>query len=110
LVRYVLLRDTEDEGGSRQLSARLTADSALLIEGRDFGPGVERFFGPGQLEYEWALSISPPEISKLQLALMEQEDVLAALESRFSGEASAELQAFLDDTGIQYGFWSRSGE
>ncbi len=110
MVGYVLLRDTEDEGGSRQLSARLKADGSVLIEGRDLGPGVERFLGPGQFEYEWAVSIAPPDVRTLKMALSCRDDVLTALRDRFSGEASAELQGFLDSNAVQYDFWSRSGE
>lgn len=38
---HVTLREIRDEGGSRQTSARLKNDGALLVEGHDMGPGVE---------------------------------------------------------------------
>ena len=107
---HVLLRDTQDEAGSRQLSARLRGDGTLLIEGHDLGPGVAAFFGPGKIEYEWAISIAPPAVEKLMRALASKDHVLNALEDRFSGDASAELQAFLDNNGVHYEFWSRAGE
>ncbi|MEE4637162.1 MAG: hypothetical protein V2J42_00290 [Wenzhouxiangella sp.] len=110
MVGYVLLRDIQDEGGSRQLGVRLENDGSLLIEGRDLGPGVEKFFGQGIFEYEWALKLKPPGVMKLKLALACQDNLLDALKDRFSGEASAELQNFLDSNAIQYEFWSRAGE
>lgn len=107
---FVMLRDTQDEDGRRQQSARLQADGTLLVEGHDMGRGVESFFGPGQTEYEWALTILPPGVNKLKLALSCNGDVLVALKDRFSGDASAELQSFLDNNGVPYDFWSRVGE
>ena len=109
MVNYVTLRDTRDEDGSRQLSATLKGDGALLIEGQDLGPGVERFFGPGLTEYEWAWIIRPPGVKTLKLALA-RDDVLAALRDRFSGDAAADLQRFLDDNAVPYEPWSRVGE
>lgn len=106
----MLLRDTQDESGSRQLSARLQGDGSLLIEGRDLGPGVEKFFGSGQFEYEWALKLSLPDVRKLKVALSCQDELLEALKDRFSGDASAELQSFLDSNAVRYEFWSRAGE
>ena len=106
---YVILRDTRDDGGSRYLGARLEGDGTLLIEGHDRGPGVERFFGPGLTEYEWAWIIRPPGVSTLKEALA-CDDVLAALRDRFSGDAAAGLQPFLDDNGVPYEPWSRVGE
>jgi hypothetical protein len=110
MVNSVTLRDTRDEDGSRQLSASLKGDGALLIEGQDLGPGVERFFGPGLTEYEWAWIIRPPGVKKLKLALACDDDVLAALRDRFSGDAAADLQPFLVDNGVPYEPWSRVGE
>ena len=110
MVNYVTLRDTRDEDGSRQLSASLKGDGALLIEGQDIGPGVERFFGPGLTEYEWAWIIQPPGVGMLKLALACGNDILAALKDRFSGDAAADLQRFLEDNGIPYEPWSRVGE
>ncbi|MFZ2362403.1 MAG: hypothetical protein WA040_23895 [Anaerolineae bacterium] len=109
MVDYVTLRDTRDEDGTRHLSARLKGDGALLIEGQDLGPGVERFFGPGLTEYEWVWTIRPSGVRTLKLALA-ADDVLAALRDRFSGDAAANLQTFLDDNGVPYEPWSRVGD
>jgi len=110
MVNYVTLRDARDEDGSRQLSASLKGDGALLIEGQDIGPGVERFFGPGLTEYEWAWIIQPSGVRALKLALARDDDVLTALRDRFSGDAAAGLQPFLDDKGVPYEPWSRVGD
>ena len=108
--RYIVLRDTQDRDGRRQLSACLQGDGTLLIEGHDMGPGVARCLGPDITEYEWAISIPPSGVEQLKLALSCRDDILAALQDRFSGEASGELQGFLDQHAGPYDFWSRAGE
>ena len=110
MANYVTLRDTRDEGGSRHLVASLQRDGTLLIEGRDSGPGVARFYGPDLTEYEWAWTIRPPDVKTLKQALASGDDVLAALQDRFSGDAAAGLQTFLDDNDVPYEPWSRVGE
>lgn len=107
---YIVLRDTQDKGGRRQLSACLQGDGTLLIEGHDMGPGVSNWFGPDVTEYEWSISLPPSGVEKLKLALSCQDDLLTALLDRFSGEASGGLQAFLDKHAGPYDFWSRAGE
>ena len=42
---HVVLRDVKDADGSRLLQASLTSGGDIVIEGRDFGAGVERIFG-----------------------------------------------------------------
>jgi len=108
-MRPMMLRDIQDENGRRQQSASLQIDGTLLIEGHDLGRGVESFFGSGQFEYEWALKILSPGVEKLKLALS-CDDLMVALKDRFSGNASADLQAFLDDNAVPYEFWSRVGD
>lgn len=110
MVTSVTLRDTRDEGGSRHLGARLKGDGTLLIEGQDRGPGVAGSFGPGLTEYEWAWIIRPPGVRTLKLALACDDDVLAALKDRFSGDAAVGLQPFLDDNGVPYEPWSSVGD
>ena len=108
--RYIVLRDTQDGDGRRQLSAYLQSDGTLLIEGHDMGPGVARTLGPDITEYEWAISIPSSGVQRLKLALSCQDDILAAVLNRFSGDASGELQGFLDKHAGPYDFWSRAGE
>ncbi|TVQ39769.1 MAG: hypothetical protein EA370_04435 [Wenzhouxiangella sp.] len=110
MLKYVSLLETRAGGGSRQTGARLKDDGTILIEGHDLGPGVDVFLGAGMTEYEWALSIKPPGVRALKMALACDDDVLAALGQRFSGDASADLQPFLDSNDVPYEFWSRLGE
>lgn len=110
--RFVTLRDHRDKLGRRYLGATLTADGTLRIEGQDLGVGVEQVFGPGNREYEWAWTIRPSNVAKLGEALNAGKNVgvLAALEQRFSGEAAAGLQTFLDEHDVPYESWSRIGD
>jgi len=107
---YVTLRDLQDEEGSRHLCARLQNDGTLRIEGHDLGPGVARFFGAGMTEYEWVWLIKPPDVQTLSLALADENDILTTLKKRFSGDAAASLQTFLDENEVPYEAWSRIGD
>ena len=106
----LLLRDMHDEGGRRFLGASLAADGTLTITGQDLGDGVEQFFGPGNREYEWVWTIRAQHLPTLAAALGADDDLLAALAARFSGERAAGLQPFLDDQAIPYEYWSRVGD
>jgi hypothetical protein len=105
----VILRDTHDALGSRQLSASLAADGTLTFEGQDIGKGVEQVFGDGNIEYEWVWTVQPEHVPQLRFALNAGDDVLSALAARFSDDAAAELYAFLNDHKIPYDSWSRIG-
>ena len=104
-----ILRDGQDEGGSRNLSAQLTGEK-LVFSGRDFGAGVEGIFG--SREYEWYWTLEADSIAALRKALELRSDscLLTALEERFGGDAAADLQPFLDSNEIAYEFWSRIGD
>jgi hypothetical protein len=108
--RSVTLRDTHDVQGIRHLAASLSVDGTLTIKGQDIGRGVEGVFGAGYSEYEWAWTIKPSEVERLLVVLDSGDDALAGLSGRFSGEAAAGLQAFLDEHGVVYEFWSRMGD
>jgi hypothetical protein len=86
----------------RHLGARLDANGSLVIEGQDIGPGMR--------EYEWAWTIPPEGVSRLLLLIGGDENVLAAIAARFSGDAAGEVVDFLDSNGIPYEVWSRVGE
>jgi hypothetical protein len=90
---HVVLRDVKDADGSRLLQASLASGGDIVIEGRDYGAGVERVFGVR--EYEWAWTIPAASVEDLRHALPASGDVLSALRDRFSGENAAELGAFL---------------
>lgn len=55
-------------------------------------------------------TISPLEVAPLMLALESDDDVLAALAKRFSGDVAAGLQPFLKENEIPYGAWTRTGD
>lgn len=105
--RHVVLRDIQDADGSRLLQASLVGGD-VVIEGRDYGDGVERFLGVR--EYEWAWKIPAVGVPALCAALGVTEDVLAALGRRFSGENAADLSSFLEEQGIPTEKWSRHGD
>lgn len=102
------LRDVSDSDGSRRLSARLDPTGALVIEGNDYGDGVERVMG--FREYEWAWTISAEDVPALLQALEATDDVVSAIQRRFAGDQVANLGQFLDDHGIPVERWSRVGD
>ena len=103
----VTLRDTQDADGTRLLTAALEGGE-LVIEGRDYGAGVERIFG--YREYEWVWRVKARDVPRLREALGDPPDLTAALHRKFSGEAAAELKSFLDSKEIPYEAWSRIGD
>ncbi len=107
-TRFVVLREVEDVDGSRLLTAALTSKGDLVIEGRDYGPGVERVFGVR--EYEWVWTIPAASVGALHHALLATGDVLSALRDRFSRENAADLGTFLESNGIPTERWSRLGD
>lgn len=107
-TRHVVLRNVKDSDGTRLLEASLHANGDVVIEGRDYGDGVERIFGVR--EYEWIWTIPATEIPVLLRALDWSGDVLTALGQRFSGERAADLGPFLDANRVVTKRWSRLGE
>lgn len=105
---HVVLRDVQDPDGSRLLQASLTSGGDIVIEGWDFGAGVERVFGVR--EYEWVWTIPAASVGALLRALQATGDVLSALKDRFSGENAAEFGAFLESHAIATDRWSRLGD
>lgn len=103
----VVLREIQDQDGTRRLSAGLEGDG-LVIRGWDYGDGVERFFG--YREYEWVWTVRAQHLPALLSALGAEDDVISALEQRFSGDRSGEIGSFLEEHGIPYESWSRVGD
>ena len=95
-------------------SANALADEAEVdfhIEAQDLGKGVRGYWGAGIGEYEWTITIRGSDVPALLQALDTKADVLAALEKRFKGKKSSnELQPFLDQHNIPYGFWFWMGD
>jgi len=106
--RLGVLRQMRDAKGTRDLGVRLE-QGAVVIEGRDYGDGVEAHFGPGNREYEWVWTVLASEVPKLRKALG-SEDPIAGLAARFSDEKAADLKSFLDEAGIRLEAWSRVGD
>lgn len=105
---HVVLRRVKDDDGSRLLEASLTVEGNVLITGSDFGDGVERLFGAR--EYEWAWAIPAAAVPALLHALDAADNVLSALEARFSGDNAALLGSFLEAHEIPTDRWSRLGD
>jgi hypothetical protein len=104
----VVLRYSKDAEGTRLLEASLSNDGDILIRGRDYGDGVEQILG--MREYEWGWKIPAGHVPALLCALEAEDDVLAALKRRFSGNDAADLGEFLDAHGIATERWSRLGD
>lgn len=105
-----VLRQTRNEDGTRYLAAKLQANGDIVIEGQDLGNGVERIFGEGIREYEWAWTIRAIDVPKLSEVLGSPPNLLKAFKGRFSGDNAANLFTFLKDSGIPLDVWSRKGD
>jgi len=105
---HVILREIEDADGTRRLEASLTPKGEVIIRGRDYGDGVERVFGVR--EYEWVWTIPAASVPALLHALEATDDVLAAINRRFSGANAAGLASFLEANSIATERWSRLGD
>ena len=110
MKQNVVLRDVQDNLGSRYLAASFTPEGNIKIEGQDLGSGVEQGFGEGIREYEWAWVVNAAHIPALKQALEAPVDVLEELKTRFSGDQAALLKKFLDDQNIPLDAWSRLGD
>ena len=108
MVQHVMLREIEDQDGTRRLMAIINQNGDLLIEGIDRGPGVERIFSA--MEYEWVWTIPASEVPKLCQALQTEDHPLTALQDQFSGENATGLKEFLQRHGIFHQSWSRTGD
>lgn len=104
----VVLRQERSPGNSRHLSAQITADGNLLIQGQDLGRAVEEVFGSGEVEWEW--TVKAGHIAAFLTALGAAGDILAALQARFSGPDAAGLHAFMKSHAIPFESWSRVGD
>ena len=103
-----MLRDVDDDQGTRHLEAKVKGKGDLVIEGQDLGAGVQRTLGFD--EYEWVLTIRARDVPSLSAALGTPSDLLLALRERFSGDRAAELDSFLKSHDIPYETWTWMGE
>ncbi len=108
----VTLRNQRDAGGTRHLAATRKPDGGILIEGQDLGPGVERAFGPGLTEYEWAWVIGPDAVPAAIAALdgHEGDDPLRLLAGWFEAHGGIDPGMHLRQAGVPVEFWSRIGD
>lgn len=108
----VVLRDTRDADGTRHLEADRRPGGAIVIAGQDLGPGVERAFGPGLTEYEWAWSIGPEAMPAMVAALggVEGDDPLLLLQAWHDANGGRDPGVHLRETGVPVQFWSRVGD
>ena len=110
--KTVVLRDELSPKGSRYLSARLSENGDLSIEGQDLGSGVEEFWGAGLREYEWTIVVGAIHIGKVVAALggTDGDDVLSLLAARCSDNERYASKDFLEKQGIPVEFWNRVGD
>jgi hypothetical protein len=109
-MKSSVLKRIEDQGGTRMLSASLTPAGEVRLEGVDYGDGVEAFYGEGNREYEYIMSIKAEDVPTLLAALGGGEDIITALHDYFSRQVSIAPGAFLDAHQVPYTFWSRTGD
>ena len=108
---YVTLRDLDDADGTRFLEAEWRG-GAIVIEGRDVGPGVERFWGEGNRRYEWETSIGPEAIPAMIAALggAPGDDPLALLKARYDAGDAIDPGIHLQNAGVPVEKWSSVGD
>jgi hypothetical protein len=110
--RTVVLREEHKTGDFRGLTARVTEEGNLSIEGQDLGSGVEGSWGSGLTEYEWTITVRASEIPRVVAALngKEGDDVLELLSARCSENEWYASRTFFEQHGIPTEFWSRVGD
>jgi hypothetical protein len=108
----IVLRDLTDAGGRRFLEARRREDGGISIAGQDLGLGVERAFGQGLTEYEWAWEIGPQDVPAAIEALGGHagDDPLRVLAAWSAAHGGEDPGSHLKGAGVPVGFWSRVGD
>lgn len=108
----VTLREQRDADGFRRLSADRRPDGGIMIDGHDLGPGVERIFGSGLTEYEWAWVIDPGAIPSVIAALGggEGDDPLRLLAAWYVAHGGVDPGSHLREAGVPIEFWNRVGD
>ena len=106
------LRNERSAKGGSFLIAVLTEEGDLRIEGQDLGDGVEEFWGTGNREYEWNLTVRALHLPRLTSVLGGHEggDVLSLLASRYAQDPRCASRTFLEEHGVPVEFWSRVGD
>jgi hypothetical protein len=108
----VTLREQRNADGFRRLSVARRPDGGVFIEGHDLGAGVERAFGVGLSECEWAWVVAPDAVPALVAALggREGDDPLRTLASWSAAHDGADPGPQLRAAGVPLEFWNRVGD
>lgn len=108
----ISLRYQRDADGLRRLEATRRPDGGILIEGQDLGPGVERIFGAGLTEYEWAWVVGPDAVPATVAALDgdEGDDPLRLLAAWSAAHSGIDPGSRLREAGVPIEFWNRIGD
>ena len=73
----LVMKDVRDADGTMWEAVHLSSSNELVIEGHDLGPGVERFFGCGEYEFQRALSSNETSELRKLLGLSGDQDLLS---------------------------------
>jgi hypothetical protein len=94
---------------SLTVAATLTADGALVIKGQDLR--AESFFGSGNAEYEYALTVEADGVRRIVEALGGKtgDDVLELLRANGDNLVATGEMTWLRAIGIEPKFWSHLG-
>jgi hypothetical protein len=110
--RRLILRTARTGRDVRHLEATLASDGAVLIEGQDLGPAVERIWGEGLTEYEWAWRIAPADVPAAVAALggSPGDDPLRLLATWMEQHQGMDPGIGVREAGVPIEFWSRVGD
>lgn len=94
----VMLREERKGADERYLWAYLDDEGSLHIDGQDLGPSTGPVSPDG--EYEWFTTIRAPHVAELSelLGCPPGDAILGVLESRYSGDASYELERIIRES------------
>lgn len=107
-TRTIVMLNQRDEDGLMLRVIGLDPKGQLIVSGHDIGPGVERFFGMEQYEFERTYSAAETlQVCEL-LAVPDVDQLLEAIQQRFA--STRELEAHLAEHGLEGDFWSRVGD
>ena len=103
-----LLAEHRKDGSSLYLTAKVSEDGDLRIEGQDLGPITAMVSPDG--EYEYWYTIQAHDVPALAAALggSTHADVLDLLEDRWSGHESYGLGEAIRQSGVPFKFFCYS--
>ena len=104
--RTVTLREEDDGEDSRLLTASITPDGDLAVEGHDGGPATAVVSSTG--EYEWVSTVAAADLGRL-VALLggpTGADLLDVLEQSYTGAGSYDLERILRESDLPVERWT----